>query len=105
MRKGSGFLKQGWTVHRTSPALTHPLPGSYNTGPGLGALGTETFVIWVGTPQADEVIIDAFGRTHTETHTGQTAIGNPAIVGFNGHVYYAWTGTDGAHTINVAQFQ
>ena len=80
-------------------------PGSYNTGPGLGALGTETFVIWVGTAQADEVIIDAFGTTHTETHTGQTAIGNPAIVGFNGHVYYAWTGTDGAHTINVAQFQ
>jgi hypothetical protein len=78
-------------------------PGAGQTGPGLGALGTEYFVIWAGTGTAVEVIISPNGAG--AVHTGQTCVGNPAIVGFNGHVYYAWTGTDSAHTINIAQYQ
>jgi|SRR5215472_1374191 len=34
----------------------------------------------------------------------ELAIGNPAIVDFNNRTIIAWTGTDGAHTINVGAF-
>lgn len=34
----------------------------------------------------------------------ELAIGNPAIVEFNNLAIIAWTGTDGAHTINVGAF-
>jgi hypothetical protein len=34
----------------------------------------------------------------------ELAIGNPAIVYFNGRTIIAWTGTDGSHTINVGAY-
>jgi hypothetical protein len=34
-----------------------------------------------------------------------TAFGSPAVAGFNGNLYYAWLGTDGARTLDIAQVQ
>ena len=100
-----------------TPALNFPIPNSgqpaipYISGPGVGSLGNTLYVIWPGTSLANEVIVTSYqwnGSIITylnQVHTGQTCIGNPAILGFNGHVYYAWTGTDPGHHVNFSLYQ
>lgn len=89
-----------------------PLPSEvpYTTGVGMGLNGTDFFLIWVGTSLATEVRIWRFTSSGagfayvSETLTGQTSFTNPAIAGFNNHVFYAWSGTDNPSHVNVAQF-
>lgn len=82
-----------------------------NSGPGVGSLGNNLYVIWPGTSASQQVWITTYkfsgsGFTFlTQFATGQLCIGNPAIFGFNGHVYYAWTGTDSNHHVNIAIYQ
>jgi hypothetical protein len=81
----------------------------YTTGVGLGLNGTDVYVAWVGTHNANLIHIwryTTFGAGSTfvgETTTTQTTFTNPSITGFNGHTFYAWSGTDNPRHVNVAQ--
>lgn len=83
-----------------------------SAGPGLGALGNELFVIWTGTNVSQLVNITTYQLQINNTFvvtsqiaTNETAISNPAIIGFNGHVYYSWTGTNADRNINITRLQ
>jgi hypothetical protein len=82
----------------------------YTTGVGMGKNGSSYYLIWVGTHLSDQIRIWSYtisGATFTytgETLIPQTTFTNPAIAGFNGHTFYAWSGTDNPSHVNVAQF-
>ena len=94
-----------------SCGLPIPAEEPYTTGVGMGLNGSDYFLIWVGTALSTQVRIWHFTASGSsfiydgETQTGQTSFTNPAIAGFNGHVFYAWSGTDNPSHVNVAQFE
>jgi hypothetical protein len=80
----------------------------YTTGVGMGINGSNFYLIWVGTHLASQIHIWNYTFNGSfaylgETTTTQTSFTNPAIAGFNGHVFYAWSGTDNPSHVNVAQ--
>jgi len=89
--------------------LSVPTEEPYMTGVGLGRNNTDLYVAWSGTHLAAGIHIWRYslsGSTFTydgETVTTQTTFTNPAITGFNNHVFYAWSGTDNPSHVNVAQ--
>jgi hypothetical protein len=88
-----------------------PCGGSCRSGPsgagpqgGLGFLPGETLVGWISSRSAS---LDVNGGNcvaggSTFGPYGTTGVA-PAVVGFNGHAYYAWTGTDSGQHINIVQ--
>jgi hypothetical protein len=78
----------------------------YTTGIGMGMNGSDFFVIWVGTHLATQIHIWRYTNFAyvSDTQTSQTSFTNPSITGFNGHTFYAWSGTDNPSHVNVAQF-
>jgi hypothetical protein len=71
----------------------------------MGVSGTDLYLIWVGTHLSNQIRIWHWNSVAYvgETQTSQTSKPNPAITGFNGHVFYAWSGSDNPSHVNVAQ--
>jgi hypothetical protein len=84
---------------------TAPSEEPFTTGFGMGVSGTDLYLIWVGTHLSNQIRIWHWNSVAYvgETQTSQTSNTNPAITGFNGHVFYAWSGSDNPSHVNVAQ--
>ena len=87
--------------------------GSSGAGPALGTVNGELFLGWNGLPNnlSGGLNVATFQNANTpqtiplitqETIAEQTGT-NPALAGFNGHLYLAWTGTNNKHNINIVQ--
>ncbi len=127
----NNFLYLGYTAFAQGPgpqtllaaSVTPPLSfsasglpiinGSSSAGPGLGTANGQLFLSWGGAPNSlsGGLNVATFQNGGTgpgislvaqQTIVNQTGA-NPAVVGFNGHVYVAWTGTNNAHNINIEQ--
>jgi len=88
---------------------------SSDSGPALAASATE-----LAFPFLSESTSGSVNSVSLVTYTAQvngtlaaspveflneTAFGSPAAAFFGGNLYLAWTGTDGARTLNIAQVQ
>jgi len=87
----------GFTSCRSSPT------GGGIQG-GIGYLPGETLLAW---RSGSTIYVDVNGGDCTAGGITYGSYGStgvaPAVVGFNGHAYLAWTGTDSAQHINVVQ--
>ena len=85
------------------------LNSSLLSGPGLGSVNSELFYSWVGPNASTEINLATYyvnGESVTlanQQTLGQTTTLNPAVVGFNGHLYIAWVGTDGPRHLNIEE--
>jgi hypothetical protein len=101
-------FQTGTAIAETSAAA----PDSFALGPFIGA-GNQEWMGWTGTDAADTLNLQSTmtfpnfpNPSTTKTILSDTAIGGPAV-SFNSAVdrnLLAWTGTDSAHSLNIATF-
>jgi len=77
---------------------------------GIGYLPGETLLPWRSGSGGGSLSLDVNGGLGTNCPVGGSTFGPyggtgvaPAVAGFNGHAYVAWTGNDGAQHINIVQ--
>jgi hypothetical protein len=93
--------------------LSPPNPSTgVNAGPAMGSLGNTFYYAWVGPGLANELNLTTYQlqanntlQVVTQAPLGNTEISSPAVAGFNGHAYVAFTGTNSNKNINILQVQ
>lgn len=83
--------------------------GTIAFGPAIAGAGGFAYAGWVGSGNSLNLGTFQVAGTsvallsQSQTPAGQISQDNPAVAVFNGHVYYAWTGTD--EHISIEQVQ
>jgi hypothetical protein len=100
-----------WVNNELVPGPINPgvsAPGTTGTGgPGLGYLNGAIYVAWNGGFSGAQganpsIFVATYGVAPMPYfNTGQACRGNPALIGWNGHLYMVWTGSNAGKNLNI----